>query len=144
MNGSGEVIAAAEFVDRLVAVCTGGDLTGLPRRQRDVAIVLASATLWMETGAVYTEREINKNLREWLGGVCPSLGIDEVTLRRELIDHSFLERDDAGKHYAPGPGPPNWRFADDIATLDPQVEIMTARRARDERKKAHLEREGNG
>lgn len=144
MSGSHDVITAAEFTDRLIALCTGGDLTGLPRRQRDVAIVLAGATLWMETGAVYAERVINENLRQWLAGVCPSLLVDEVTLRRELIDRNYLERDDAGSHYSPGPGPVSWRFADEVASLDPEFLIMTALQERSERKRAHLESKENG
>lgn len=98
-------ITAAELAERLVRICLDGPITGLPRRQRDKAIILASATLWMDPGGVYSEAEVNDKLRSWLSEICPSLGLDVVTLRRELVDRNYLDRDDSGRHYAPGHGP---------------------------------------
>lgn len=111
---------------------------GLPRRTRDLHIVLASATLWMEAGAVYTEREINNGLGEWLENGCPSLDVDVVTLRRELVDRVYLDRDDSGSHYSPGQGPAEWRFSDDVADVDPARVINAAKAEREARRSAHM------
>jgi hypothetical protein len=137
----GDVISVETFESRLTAICSGGTMLGLPRRRRDIAIILASATLWMETGAIYTEPEINEGLSRWLTEVCPSLALDEVTLRRELVDNNYLQRDDAGAHYTPGPGSLEWRFDDGIATIDPAQVVADARRHRAERKKEHMARQ---
>ncbi len=133
-----DTITAAEFEDRLVALCAGGRLTGLPRRQRDTAILLASATLWMSPGSVYTEREVNEALGRWLESGCPALSLDVVTLRRELVDRHYVDRDDSGRHYALASGPPEWRFEDGIGRLDPSAVLARARAEREERKRRHL------
>jgi hypothetical protein len=62
-----------------------------------------------------------------------------VTLRRELVDHNLLTRDDRGTHYAPGPGPVEWRFDDLIAEIDPEALIAEAKAEREKRKRAYLE-----
>jgi len=103
-------------------------------------VVMASATLWMEPGALYTESEINQGLEGWLGKVCPSLGLDRVTLRRELIDRNYLTRDDSGTSYAPGPGPVDWRFEDGVAGIDSEAVVARAVEAREARKRAYQDR----
>lgn len=132
-----EVIGREEFTDRLVALCIGGS-SGPPRRSRDLHILLASATLWMEEGAIYTEPEINEGLSRWLQSGCPSLDLDVVTLRRELVDHLYLDRNDSGTSYSAGSGPVEPRFDDDVATVDPAVVIDEARNQRTARKAAQM------
>lgn len=131
-----DLIEQDEFIQRLADLCVGGS-PGLPRRSRDLNILLASATLWMEPGAVYSEPEINEGLSRWLQEGCPALELDVTTLRRELVDHLYLDRDDSGTHYSPGPGPTGWRFSDKIADVAPAEVIAGARRERAERKAAH-------
>lgn len=138
MARSGE-IGRDEFVARLVALCIGGS-SGMPSRHRDAHILLASATLWMEPDALYSEAEINENLRRWLRSVCPSLDLDEVTLRRELVDAAYLVRDDSGRHYAAGPGPSSPRFEPEVASVDPAGVIDSALADREERKRKHMAR----
>ena len=131
------MITADEMRGRLVALCLGGS-PGLPRRSKDLHIVLASATLWMEQGAIYSEGEVNQGLADWIDRGCPSLTIDVVTLRRELVDRLYLDRDDSGANYSPGPGPPQWQFSDGVGDLDPVEVIETARTEREARKAAHM------
>jgi hypothetical protein len=130
------MITAEEMRERLAALCLGGS-TGLPRRSRDLHVLLASATLWMEPGALYTEPEVNAGLADWIGRGCPSLSIDVVTLRRELVDRLYLDRDDSGASYSPGTGPREWQFADDVAAVDPAEVLETARVEREARKRAY-------
>lgn len=134
-------ISREEFEDRLVAICIGGS-SSFPRRLRDLHIILASATLWMESGAVYTEPEVNEGLSRWLDTGCPSLDLDVTTLRRELVDHLYLDRDDSGSHYSAGAGPAEWRYEDDVADVDPEAVLEQARRSRAIRKAAHMSGEG--
>lgn len=138
---SADVITRDEFTRRLAELCIGGS-SGLPRRSRDLHILLASATLWMDTGAIYSEAEVNAGLSRWLEAGCPSLGIDVVTLRRELVDRLYLDRDDSGTHYSPGQGPIDWRFGDGVATVDPVAEIADALQDRAARRAAHVSNQG--
>jgi hypothetical protein len=132
-----EVIGRREVEQRLEALCIGGG-PGLPKRSRDLQILLSSSTLWMEPGAVYTEREVNQGLSQFLETVCPSLRLDVVTLRRLLVDHLYMDRDDSGRHYTPGRGPVGWRFADDVADVDPAQVVEEAIRRRQTRKSERM------
>lgn len=127
-------IGLDEFVSRIEALCIGGSNT-FPKRARDRHVLLASATLWMQQGGVYTEHEVNEGLRVWLEHGCPSLQVDVVTLRRELVDRVYLDRDDAGQHYSPGPGPRDFAFDPAIAGIDPIRVIEGARLKREQRKR---------
>lgn len=135
-----EIISVDEFTQRVEDLCIGGS-TGLPRRLRDLHILLASATLWMEPDAVYSEPEINAGLATWLDQGCPALDIDVTTLRRELVDRVYLNRDDSGRHYSPGPGSREFRFDADVANVDPAKVVTRAIAARKARKRAHMPKE---
>ena len=128
-------IDADEFARRLTDLCLSGG-AGLPRRQRDLHILLASATLWMETGMTYREDEINDNLERWLETVCPHLRLDRVTLRRERVDSSYILRDDSGRHYTAGSGSPTFRFDPEVGSLSPAAVITRAVAEREARKRA--------
>ncbi len=133
---SSEPIDATEFAQRLEALCIGGS-SGLPKRPRDRAILLASATLWMAPDSVYTEVEVNTGLQQWLDTGCPSLTIDVVTLRRELVDRVYINRDDSGRHYSPGPGPRDVQFDPSVGSIDPGEVIQSAMARRRDRKARH-------
>jgi hypothetical protein len=136
MMTTSSLITADEFTQRLASLCLGGGHS-FPRKTRDLHILLAAATLWMEAGAVYTELEVNEGLGDWLDRACPALRVDVVSLRRELVDHLYLDRDDSGTHYSPGAGPAGWRFADEVADVDPVDVLMKARAEREARRREH-------
>ena len=127
-----------EFEKRLVAMCERGG-EGVPKKVRDRHILLAAATFWMSEGEVYTEREVNRHLEHWVDSVCPRTRLDAVTLRREMVDASYLMRDDAGTSYAAGPGSVV-AFDADVAAVDPEGLILRARSDRALRKAAHMDR----
>lgn len=127
-------MGADEFASRIEALCIGGSST-FPKGARDRHVLLASAVLWMEPGAVYTESEVNEGLQDWLDNGCPSLEIDVVTLRRELVDRVYIDRDDAGSHYSPGPGPRDFVFDPAVAGIDPTQVVAEALRKRETRKR---------
>lgn len=70
-----------------------GRLTALPAKRKMKLHVLMYLSEKIVSGKVYTEKEINALLNEW-----HTYG-DPVTLRRELVDHKILIRDDYGKEY---------------------------------------------
>lgn len=129
-------IDGQEMRRRLVNICLGSDLR-FPRRERDRQMMLVAASVSFKKGMIYTERQVDSVIRDWLDRGCPSLRIDEVTLRRELIDAAYLMRDDAGRFYAVGPGPSSIVFSDDIRDVDPFGVVAAAIEKRAVRKRAH-------
>ena len=133
-----ETISREEFERRLIAMCERGG-EGVPKKIRDRHILLAAASLWMKEGQVYTEREVNHHLEHWASSICPRARLDSVTLRREMVDASYLMRDDAGTSYTAGPGS-SLAFDPGVAHVDPEGLILGARSDRALRKAAHMDR----
>lgn len=130
-------IDRTEIEERLVALCIGGG-SGLPKRSRDLQILLFASASWVEPGQVYTEAEVNSELGRWLEHGCPTLSLDVVTLRRLLVDANYLDRDDSGRHYSAGRGPLAWTFNEDAAAVDPVKVVAAALRRRAARKAEYL------
>lgn len=126
-------ITAAEYEKRLVALCIGG-ARGFPKKARDRHVMLMAASHTFERGMIYTEKEVDAAIRAWLDRGCPALQIDEVTIRRELIDASYLMRDDAGRFYAVGPGPTSISYSEDVSGVEPIRTVETALEERASRK----------
>lgn len=129
-------VSAEHLRERLVALCTGGN-GGWPRKIKDRHVLLAAASRSFQRGMIHTEKEINEILRHWLDHGCPSLLIDEITLRREMVDENYLMRDDAGHFYAVGHGPAAISFAADVASVDPFLVVAQAQELRAARKRAY-------
>lgn len=70
-----------------------GRLTAYPakRKMKNYALIYLSEKF--EKGRIYTEKEINLLLNEW-----HTFG-DPATLRRELYNHRFLDRNPSGNEY---------------------------------------------
>lgn len=82
---------------RALVLKTGVGLGGLPEAQRDLALSLVWAALPAAT--VWTEPQVNQQLKAALAGVAAFLDIDHVELRRWLVDGGWLERDGFGRAY---------------------------------------------
>lgn len=139
MSQNEEIISADEFEKRLPYLCVTRRGGGLPRRRRDLHIVLRSATLLLDRAEQYTEAGINAALRRWLEQVGYNFRLDHVTLRRMLVDHGFVVRDAAGRRYR--------ILGDDGALFDPMIEsldpvfiVEEAERQREAKRKRYLER----
>ncbi|MFM1652830.1 DUF2087 domain-containing protein [Brevibacillus sp. B_LB10_24] len=70
---------------------TSGPLYSLPRKEKHKLVVLQEATKRFESGRTYDEKEVNHILQD--------VYHDYVLLRRNLIDHSLLEREPDGSQY---------------------------------------------
>jgi hypothetical protein len=69
----------------------GKRIRSLPRRFGRRRIVLRHlARRSFEAGAAYPERDVNDVLRGW----CDGAEVDHVTVRRYLVDHCLLSRED--------------------------------------------------
>lgn len=120
----------------LVKICTGNDIL-FPRKEKDRHVMLAAASRRFERGMIYTEKEVDKLIRSWLDDGCPSLLIDEVTLRRELIDANYLMRDQAGRFYALGSGPGSVNFTPEASEVDVIGVVVEALSEREARRRAY-------
>ncbi len=97
-------VTAEEYVRRIRALLSRGGLNhALPRRQRDLWIVLhAIARRFSETERL-TEIEANARIADFLLGPGRFLELDRATLRRAMVDEGFLDRDPAGHSYRASP-----------------------------------------
>ena len=133
---SEQMISAAQFEERLAAICLGGAGTAFPRRMRDRHILYRSIIQRLDLARKYPEGELNDALQQWLLDIGTSLDIDHVTLRRYLIDERYLSRDANGNAYQVNPAGSNFvEFDPSIAAIDPFMVIQAAKDRVAERKR---------
>jgi hypothetical protein len=131
-----QMITAAQYEERLAAICLGGAGSAFPRRLRDRHILYRSIIQGLDHARKYPEAELNDALQRWLLDIGTRLDIDHVTLRRYLIDEKYLSRDANGNAYQVNPaGNAAIEFEPSIAAIDPFVVIQAARDRVAERKR---------
>jgi hypothetical protein len=77
----------------------GGLSRSLPRRERDRWILYHAIARRFSPRELLSEVEANARIADFLLGPGHYLELDRVTLRRELVDEGFLDRDPAGHSY---------------------------------------------
>jgi hypothetical protein len=117
------LIELEEFVERLCLVGAGRGPRNFPRKQRDRQILMKSLRMLLDSGRVYSEREINAAIQEWGRDVAPAIRTDHVTLRRLLVDHGHLERTADGRAYRVGFPPSPMAFAVEVDDVDVRATI---------------------
>lgn len=88
----------------LADLLRGGVGPGLPRKISRRKLLLRAVADRLDSGRAYTEQDLTRALRDWLEMAGPQVCLDPVTLRRALVDHGWLLRDDAGSVYRLGNG----------------------------------------
>jgi hypothetical protein len=133
---SEETISAAQFEERLAAICLGGAGTAFPRRTRDRHILYRSVIQGLDHARQYSETELNDALQQWRLDIGTCLEIDHVTLRRYLIDEQYISREADGSTYQVNPtGNDAVEFEPSIAAIDPFMVIQAAKDRVAERKR---------
>jgi len=136
---SEQTITAQQFGRRLAALLTSGRLSGLPRKVADRRILLKASALALPRDGELSETEVNLALTDWLEGPARTMGLDHVTLRRELVDAGYLRRDDEGRRYLPGGAAAGESFfAPEVDDLDPRRILEEARELKERRRREHL------
>ena len=136
-----EAITKQEFTSRLVQLCVGSGLRGIPRKNRDRHILLKSITLTLELKREYAEHELNADLRAWLREVGRTIRrLDHVNLRRLLVDQEYVGRSRDGSRYWVAMGSRfQALFAPDVDDVDVRGLIRAAREEQELRKLHFLE-----
>lgn len=93
-------VTAQEAASRRRALLGPGGLSvGFPRRSLDLWIVLHEAARSFGEDERLDEVEATQRIGAFLAGSAPHWSMDRVSLRRELVDHGFLDRDPDGSAY---------------------------------------------
>jgi hypothetical protein len=94
-------------------------LSDFPNKRRDQLVLLKSIAISFDKNKVYNEKEIDEKIKSWLTNMSCFPGWDHGTLRRRLVDDSFLTRNPDGSCYRIcSSGPAEEAFDPTIADLD--------------------------
>jgi hypothetical protein len=132
-------VTVTEFESRLIALLAPGGGPGLPRRPRDRHILFHCAVRTLAPGRGYPQSAVNERLDAWLNGVGSALELDCVSLRREMVDTGYLERDPAGLEYRPRTqGNGAVTFLPEVGDVDPETVLREARARAEARRRRAL------
>jgi hypothetical protein len=92
-------LTAADYRERLIALLVRSGQQTLPRRSRDLAVLLIALSRRFADSGPLSERQATERIAAWLQETGRALDVDPVSLRRALIDAGFLERTPAGTEY---------------------------------------------
>ena len=122
-----ETITADAFRERLVELCLKSAMAGFPRKRRDRHILLKSVVLTLDVRATYTEGEVDRKLVSWLADIGRSIGIDQVNLRRLLVDEGYVGRErDGSRYWVAALGPRGGAFE---PHFEPQIDELDVNEA---------------
>ena len=110
----------------------------LPKKRVKLQMLLLSTVLNLDPDTIYSESQINEELRHWISRFGASLSIDHVTLRRYLVDESILQRDQFGSSYSLVPQIPFFSFDASIKKLDLDNLVAQSQEDQAARKSAYL------
>jgi hypothetical protein len=127
-----ETIQASDFTERYLTLCVrGGAGRELPHKRRDRWILYRALQARLVSEGPLGEREVTARIQDWLLDAGRDFATDAVTLRRELVDEGFLERDDYGREYRPSRAHErNVRFEEPPADLEERLEERRRGRGR--------------
>lgn len=128
-------ISTSQFRKTFASLILGG--RDMPKKQLGRHILFFSATLALEPGRSYTEKELNEVLETWSSHFGGAFGLDHVTLRRYLADAGYVSRDSSGSTYRLGDAELLYSFDDAIREIDPVALIREAKEERERRKQQY-------
>ncbi len=115
----------------------GGIIERLPKKHIDVELILALTAASFDTQLVYTEYEVDEHLIEWLEGFTCPIGMDYMTIRRNLVDHKFLIRNASGTWYKSNQTVISKTIELDARQIQPRFIWEEVQREREKRKLDH-------
>lgn len=135
-------ITCDQFKKRLVDLCVRSGLSGFSRKPLDRHVLLKSIVLTLNRAEKYTEGEINENLKRWLAHVGRSIDLDHASLRRQLVDEGYLERDREGSCYrVSDSGRYRTMFEPAVEDVDVLELVRVGRESLEQKKQDYLRRQ---
>jgi hypothetical protein len=132
-----------QFVEILTRLGTKNGLTLGRLNRQELAVMLLYISSALKPGERYNEREATSRLDQWKTQYAPMLRSDVVELRRTLIDGHYWMREPEGRGYeldATIAGHPLFiRLGEERLEMRIAEQLLTAARAREERKRAALQ-----
>ena len=122
MNGT-------EYTEWIGKLMGRGLALKLPKDTSGQLALMGAASLALEPGRRYTEKEVNDTLGAWLKQVSPRGGLDYVTLRRYLVEFRFLARESDGSAYWVDRDELAQEFESDVLDLDTATLIQAFKEA---------------
>lgn len=132
-----------QFVETLTRLNSKNGLTLGRLNRQELTVMLLYTSAALKPGERYSERDATTRLDQWKTQYAPMLRSDVVELRRTLIDGHYWMREPDGRGYeldAVIAGHPLFiRLIEERLQLRIAEQLLTAARAREERKKAALQ-----
>jgi hypothetical protein len=132
-----------QFVETLTRLSSKNGLTLGRLNRQELAVMLLYISAALKPGERHSERDATERLDKWKTHYAPMLRSDVVELRRTLIDGHYWMREPDGRGYeinAAIAGHPLFiRLIEERLQLRIAEQLLTAARAREERKKAALQ-----
>jgi hypothetical protein len=114
----------------------GGPIRRLPKSRKDTDLFLALAASVLDPRAAYAETEINEALQDWMREFTCPINLDHVTIRRYLVDHRFVLREETGTNYRTNQAIINSVIEPDARSVEPQLIFRAVQEEREQRKLA--------
>ncbi|PIO92817.1 hypothetical protein CBI55_17160 [Pseudomonas syringae] len=132
-----------QFVETLTHLSSKNGLTLGRLNRQELAVMLLYISAALKPGERHSERDATVRLDQWKTQYAPMLRSDVVELRRTLIDRNYWMREPDGRGYeldrAIADHPLFIRLIEERLQLRIAEQLLTAVRAREERKKAALQ-----
>ncbi|MDQ0125597.1 hypothetical protein J2W17_004563 [Pseudomonas lini] len=132
-----------QFVETLTRLSNKNGLTLGRLNRQELAVMLLYISTALKSGERYSEGETTALLDQWKTQYAPMLRSDVVELRRTLIDGHYWMRESDGRGYqldAAIAGHPLFiKLIEDRLEVRIADQLLTAARAREERKKTALQ-----
>jgi len=132
-----DFVTHEQFVRRFPALVLGQRT--FPKRRESILTLLVSAMIEIDVGKAYAESTINAKLQAWVDAFGGAVGLDRVTVRRMLVDESYLHRDAFGTKYVLRARSPRFGYDWSIRSLDLAELVDDLAHTRAERRLAHSE-----
>ncbi len=134
------LITCETYQRRLRDLCLRSGLEEFPTKRRDQLILLKSIANGFAAGQVYSEQAVNEIIKSWRNGADCFRVWDHVTLRRRLVDESFLDRASDGSSYrVNSDGPRELAFEPGIEQVVLTAVLAEGQREIEQRKAAYLQ-----
>jgi|GEM_PF-1893220 len=80
-------------------ILKGGPMRRLPKSKADLHVFLALAASALDPRLEYSEMGLNECITDWMAVFTDPIVMDHVTIRRYLVDYSYVHRDAPGTTY---------------------------------------------